>query len=131
VPSRGVFDPYQLIGGIGFVWVPQLSERYFKHPGTYRLRFVYSTAEPNIEQWLGDLEWHWKQGKRDPHLLQLFEQVPKTTVRSNEIVIQVIEPQKSGQVRLENLPTKRGRSTHFPQDGHTLVRCRFQHASLS
>jgi hypothetical protein len=91
VPPRGTFDPYQQIDEPGFFPAHQLSAGTFRTPGVYRLRFVYSTKSDDIGAWAGD-------GGRalaaNEEIMNLFKQVPRVEVRSNEIVLTVAAPSK-------------------------------------
>jgi hypothetical protein len=86
VPPRGRFDPYRRVDDFGFFGAHQLRAETFAVPGTYRIRFVYSTAEADIRKWVSH--------GRDPRLVWLFARVPRTTVTSNEIVVEVLGPKK-------------------------------------
>lgn len=55
-------------------------------PGTYKLRFTYSTQSPDIEKWLGDGRLG-QNSEKDRKLLALLQQVPKSTIRSNELTL--------------------------------------------
>jgi len=84
VPANGKFDPFQHVDDYGFFSVHVPSET-FAAEGVYRICFVYSTGK-KLEDWV--------QGKRaaDERLLKLLKQVPKTTIKSNEITVRVVRP---------------------------------------
>lgn len=82
VPPGGRFDPYQTIDGYGFFSNHLLRATNFKMAGEYRLRFVYSTAA-TLGSFRGDAS--------NLQLAALFEKVPKTTVKSNEIRLKFID----------------------------------------
>ena len=92
VPNGKEFDPYQRLDGYGFFSAHQLSKRTFRVPGKYRIRFVYSTASSDIGAWLGDGRRAWKNKGADNKLATLFARVPKTTIRSNTIAVEITEP---------------------------------------
>jgi hypothetical protein len=79
----GSFDPYQRFDDYGFFGCSQLSPETFREPGDYRVRFVYSTAEPQARPWLGD-------GREAPGLTRLLAKVPRTTVTSNTLTVTVV-----------------------------------------
>ena len=91
VPAKAKFDPYQKTDGHGFFSDYRISARTFDIPGTYRIKFTYSTEVEDIKDWLGDGRWRWKKDGRDTKLEELFDKVPKLTVNSNEITIAIIE----------------------------------------
>jgi hypothetical protein len=91
VPPGGTFDPYQRIDDYGFFSAHQLSPDTFREAGVYRIRLVYSTKNDDIGAWGGD------GGRRvaaNEEIMNLFKQVPKTEVRSNEFALTVIAPGK-------------------------------------
>ena len=75
------FDPYT--PDHGFFSNYQLTALTFRHPGTYRMRFVYSTESTDLRSW---------QGGDSDALRSLLAQVPKTTVVSNEVTIEIVTP---------------------------------------
>jgi len=91
VPPGGTFDPYQRIDDYGFFSAHQLSPDTFREPGVYRLRFVYCTASHVIGAWAGD---GGRAVAADKEIVNLFKQVPKVEVRSNEFVLTVAAPGK-------------------------------------
>ena len=99
VPPGGKFDPYQSIDEGGFFGSSQMIPESFASEGEYRIRFVYSTEAPKLETWLGDrnglmLEVLPAATPREK-LLKLLEQVPRTTVSSNEITVKVEKPRQA------------------------------------
>jgi hypothetical protein len=85
VAQRGEFDPYQKIDRFGFFSAHQLHPSTFDVPGKYRIRFIYCTTEKDIRKW---------EGKPDDELVKLFSQVPKITMKSNGIVVEVVDEGK-------------------------------------
>lgn len=77
-------DPYQRVDDYGFFATEQLSERTFAAVGPYRIRFHYSSAEPDLAQWMGE-------GPPRAELLRLFSRVPKVDVVSNEVILTVVD----------------------------------------
>ena len=66
-----------------------LSSR-FNVPGTYYVRFVYSTTDPDIGNWLGGpLGPGYEPSLR---LVELLRQVPKVDLRSNVIPLHFVRP---------------------------------------
>jgi hypothetical protein len=87
------FDPYQHIDEGGFFHAHQLDACTFRSAGEFRIRFVYSTVNDSIAMWGGDgRDWVAANEK----LVGLFKKVPKVEVRSNEIKVTVVEPDKYG-----------------------------------
>jgi hypothetical protein len=82
VPRGGTFNPYSTIDEYGFFSAHQLSPEFFKRVGKYRLRFVYSTEESDITKWYGHVS--------QPNLVAMFRQIPKTTVKSNEVIVEIV-----------------------------------------
>jgi hypothetical protein len=91
VPPRGKFNPYQRTDDYGFFSAHQLAAHNFNTPGEYRIRFVYSAKEPNIAKWGGDGR---DTVAANEKLVNLFKQVPKVEIKSNEIKVIVVEPGK-------------------------------------
>jgi len=85
------FDPFQSIDDHGFFSAYQLDERHFRAPGVYRIRFVYSTKEADINAWAGDGA---EKVAADDELVGKFKQVPKVEVRSDEFTLTVVAPGK-------------------------------------
>lgn len=83
VAPGGKFSPYQKVDDHGFFPAHQLSAGTFAAEGKYRIRFFYSTDKADIKYWLGD-------GATSENLERLFKQVPKLTLRSNEITVTVV-----------------------------------------
>lgn len=70
--------------------VLHIHRRLVQTPGVYRFRLVYSTASANIADYAG-----WSGGRpvvNTPLTLELFEQVPKLVVKSNEIQVTILPP---------------------------------------
>lgn len=86
IPAGGTFDPYQKVDFQGFFSAYQLDSGNFNKPGEYRIRFFYSTNNPDIGEWGGD------GGERvgsDPEIMRMFRLVPKVEVRSEEVRVVV------------------------------------------
>jgi hypothetical protein len=82
VPAGGSFDPY----GEGFFGAHQLSGQTFTEPGKYRIRFVYSTEPKHAADFGGTPR---SETPFTPEVAKMLERVPKATVTSNEIVVEV------------------------------------------
>lgn len=92
VPAGAAFDPVAHLKH-GGLW------RYYPHtrtafwrPGKYRIRFTYSSDNPDLDAWWGGLRG--RMGREDEwvaEIRRLFGQVPKTTVRSNEVTVEFVE----------------------------------------
>jgi hypothetical protein len=86
VPAGGSFNPYAPVQGHGFFGSTQLSGHNFDRPGKYRIRFVYSTEAPDDRHFgarpLSDRPM-------PAGLVRLLKRVPRTTVTSNEVVVEV------------------------------------------
>jgi len=91
VPPGGSFDPFQSIDSYGFFGTHQLNPKTFSTPGTYRIRFVYSTNQAKIGAWAGDRS---DAVIADKNLGALFAKVPKVEVQSNEFLLTVVAPGK-------------------------------------
>lgn len=87
VKAGGTFDPYMRVDGGGFFPAHQIRPENFNAPGTYRIRFHYSTAEKNAANWNGKLS-----GPLVPAVAKLLERVPKATAQSNEVKVRVVMP---------------------------------------
>jgi hypothetical protein len=87
VPAGGTFNPFQVGDHHRICWNNVLSGDMFSREGQYRVRFVYSTLAHDFSEWEG------VGPSIDPRtrikLERLLAQVPKTTVTSNEIVVEV------------------------------------------
>lgn len=87
LPPGESFDPYRRVDDGGFFSAHQLEAHTFGVAGAYRIRFVYSTKGDDIGEWSGD-------GKRsvasNAEIVELFKQVPKIEVRSDEFMLTVI-----------------------------------------
>jgi hypothetical protein len=96
VAPGGKFDPYQTIDEGGFFGSSQLIPQSFDREGEYRIRLVYSTEAPKLETWLGDRRGLMPEllgtGTSREKLLKMLEQVPRTTVSSNEITVKIVAP---------------------------------------
>lgn len=90
--ANGAFDPYQPNEKGWFFRADQLQPHSFPTAGEYRIRFVYSTKSDSITEWGGDGRDSIAADKR---LVNLFRQVPKVEIRSNEIKISVIDPDRN------------------------------------
>jgi hypothetical protein len=99
VAPGGKFDPYQTIDEGGFFGSSQMIPQSFASEGEYRIRFVYSTEAPKLDTWLGDRNGIMLEvlptGAPREKLLKLLEQVPRTTVSSNEITVKVEKPKQA------------------------------------
>ena len=78
-------DPYRRLDDHGFFSAHQLSADNFATLGKYRIRFVYSTETADLGK------WRVRDGKDRLPLEKLLDSVPKTTVTSNEIVVEVVK----------------------------------------
>lgn len=91
VPAGGAFNPYGYEGSDGFAHAYQIFHRTFREPGEYRIRFTYSTKSDDIREWAGD-------GKEtvfgDTRIADLFRQVPRIEVSSDEFILTVVAPGK-------------------------------------
>jgi hypothetical protein len=86
VPSGGSFDPYAAANGQEFVASTQLRAANFDRPGKYRIRFTYSTEAPYTSHFGATPR---SNRPMPAELARLLKGVPKTTVTSNEIVVEV------------------------------------------
>lgn len=88
VAPRSVFDPYMEIdyGGFFGSYLLTLGRKTFSKPGRYKLRFHYSSANPKLEDWLGDGKLGQDRG-RDQKLTDLLRKVPKLDIESNELEV--------------------------------------------
>jgi hypothetical protein len=80
------FDPYQKIDEYGFFGAHQLSPHNFTKPGKYRIRFHYSTEAPQPKLFGA------RPASDRPlpaEIMKLLERVPKVTLTSNEVVVEV------------------------------------------
>jgi hypothetical protein len=85
VPSGGKFNPYG-IDEHNRSSAYEIFPQWFGAVGEYRIRFVYSTDSERLSDWLGDL------GQVSPGKLgELFKQVPKGKVMSNEVKVTVVK----------------------------------------
>jgi hypothetical protein len=84
VPRGGKFDPYQTIDDQGFFPAHDICPETFSAPGTYHVRFVYSTRNGDIRDWGGGAV------QSNAMILAKFKRVPKVDVKSNEIAITVV-----------------------------------------
>jgi len=91
VPAGKLFDPYQHLDHYGFFSAQQLSPHYFRTAGEYHIRFVYSTKCDTIAKWAGDGR---DRVANEKELVDLFNQVPKVEIKSNEIKVIVAAPRK-------------------------------------
>src|SRR5262249_39787504 len=74
VPGGGAFGPYRRSDfSPSAPW--QVAAGSFQQEGEYLIRFVYSTAQPRLQPWLGDCLQ--EEGRK---FVKLLEGVPKTTV---------------------------------------------------
>jgi hypothetical protein len=80
VPAAGEFNPF----GKGFFGPHQLYRFPVKTPGTYTVRFFYSTAARSIEEFFGDERMLGQQGAA-PEIQRLFDRVPKLDLKSNDL----------------------------------------------
>jgi hypothetical protein len=87
VKAGGTFDPYMRVDDGGFFSAHQIRPENFPAPGTYRIRFHYSTAEKAPARWNGKLS-----GAMPPAVPKLLERVPKATIQSNEVKVRVVKP---------------------------------------
>jgi hypothetical protein len=85
------FDPYDQ--SLGFFPAVQLDPAVFRAPGAYRVRFVYSTKSDDIALWRNG-GWNGTPEDERPKILDLFDQVPKLEVRSDEISITIVAAAK-------------------------------------
>jgi hypothetical protein len=86
VPAGGLFDPYAAVNGHGFFTSTQLRATNFDRPGKYRIRFTYSTEAPDISHFGATPR---SDRAMPAELARLLMGVPKATVTSNEIVVEV------------------------------------------
>jgi hypothetical protein len=79
------FDPTAREGGAAYL--PLLTFATFapQEPGAYTLTLELSTDSERPEQWLGS----WGQDRERDRVLELVEQVPPMTLRSNDLVVDV------------------------------------------
>lgn len=93
VSPGGTFDPYGRCLGdrIPLAWI--IVTEPFEVPGTYTLRFVYSTKGLTIDEdvELEDEEFRREWQEQHRKLRPLLKRVPRTTVYSNEITIQFVK----------------------------------------
>jgi hypothetical protein len=95
VPPGGTFDPYQRIDDEGFFDSPQIcAPETFREAGVYRLRFVYSTNSADMKVWAGEAGDGGREVLASEQLANLFKQVPKLEIRSNEFELTVTTPGK-------------------------------------
>ena len=87
VSPGGTFDPCQR----GFFCAGP-SAGFFRVPGKYRVRFVYSTKGDDIRGWAGDDPWG--EVPDDDTMIALFGRVPRVEVRSNEFEVTALAPGK-------------------------------------
>lgn len=67
--------------------------------GKYKIIFYYSTNEYDFKRWMGDSSWMWldkttkklKEDRKEEYekLLALFAKVPKVSIVSNELIIEI------------------------------------------
>ena len=81
------FDPTARAGGAAYL--PLLTFATFapQQPGAYTLTLELSTESERPDEWLGS----WGQDRERDRVLELVEQVPPMTVRSNDLVVDVSE----------------------------------------
>jgi hypothetical protein len=118
VAAGGAFDPYRQAQGLDFFGDWRLCPETFRRAGDYRVRFVYSTEQPRIARWLGSSRHAEADLREDSPLSRLLAEVPKTTVRSNElrIVIKGREGDERGTGRPVGSPPRSAGATE-PADG--------------
>lgn len=63
------------------------SKTTFIRPGTYKVRFVYSTQSPSFDEW---------QANKDSEPLSepLFKQIPRVTIESNTVTLRFVPAKK-------------------------------------
>jgi hypothetical protein len=75
------FNPYRKIDGYRFAEAYELHRKEnFAYPGTYKVRFHYSTMSADINEYKG-------YGDIKPELNQMLAKVPKVELLSNELEI--------------------------------------------
>jgi len=82
------FDPYMKIDDYGFFSSYEISRKEnFRIPGTYKIKFHYSTRSDNFEDYFGE-DFNNIDKKE---LLELYAKVPNIELASNVLEITVVE----------------------------------------
>ncbi|MGL6076368.1 MAG: hypothetical protein ACRC8S_19620 [Fimbriiglobus sp.] len=89
VPPSGAFNPYRPNEGYWFYPADLIAPDTFAVPGVYRVRFVYSAKSDDVKKWDNR-----QTLAVDAEVMDLFRQVPKVEVRSDELLLTVIDPGK-------------------------------------
>jgi hypothetical protein len=89
VPPGGIFNPYERSNG-DTAGGHELMAESFVEGAEYRIRFVYSTANQDIREWMGAGD----SSEDRLRLKSLFSRVPKITVVSNEITVRAVRPKE-------------------------------------
>ncbi len=81
------FDPTAREAGAAYL--PLLTFATFapQQPGAYTLTLELSTESERPDEWLG----RWGQAREPDRVLELVKQVPRMTIRSNDLVVEVAE----------------------------------------
>jgi hypothetical protein len=81
------FDPTAREAGAAYL--PLLTFATFapQQPGAYTLTLELSTESERPDEWLGS----WGQDRERDRVLELVKQVPRMTIRSNDLVVEVAE----------------------------------------
>jgi hypothetical protein len=87
VEPGATFNPYMDIGPTGFFSSGQINAYAFQNPGIYRITFHYDTSSNDMRQWEAWDDVEAAPGK--PSIRTLWKQVPKTTLVSNTLTIEV------------------------------------------
>ncbi|HET6409514.1 MAG TPA: hypothetical protein VFG14_16620, partial [Chthoniobacteraceae bacterium] len=78
VSANGAFNPF----GEGFFSAYPFHRFEVKEPGTYRVRFVYSTTNTELKRYAG-----WPGGQPMDDIIQLFKRVSHVHLTSNELKV--------------------------------------------
>lgn len=88
VLAGAAFNPYEAVGGHGFFGSSQIRAENFDRPGKYRIRFTYNTQTPDDRNFGGTPR---TDAALPAELKLLLNRVPKLTLTSDEVVVEVIK----------------------------------------
>lgn len=84
------FNPYESIDDYGFFSdYTTANKETFKNPGTYKVKFHYSTNSLDINKFMGDKSFRYSSDSI--RIDSLLKTVPKVDLTSNEIIFRVEE----------------------------------------
>lgn len=89
VKAGQAFNPYKSIDNYGFFSdYTTTNPATFKTPGTYKIKFHYSTNAQSIKEFMGDRPYH-RDYSDSVKIDSLFKATPKIELTSNEVVFKI------------------------------------------